>query len=777
MPRIAVHAIAVAVTVCWALPPARAQAPPAPSPTPSTTTAPTSAPAPTHQHPPDPTHQSASSEPGGSSWPGSPGSPTDVVEPEEIVEWEPEPALIDYVTASTKLTEQARQSPSSVWVVTREQIELAGYRSVAEALVQVPGLLVSYDLDNYNVALRGLYGGARAGSRYIKVMIDGRAISFAQSGVHYLGPEFIPIIAVERIEVVRGPVSSLYGAGALVGAINIVTRRPPYEGSLTTLTVLDSGGSLLGARGGMAQGVQIIVDKRSFLLLAAGAGVVGRGGLEVPLDSAFRDRYVENGMPLRSSNDTARPMSALIRGEQYVGGGRLSGIGALQLHAASNQFHDLVGSAANKATPYYTLGYGNRSELYAGGLGLSFERSTRSRVTVLASAGFWTGGTRDGEIYNLDPKDTSASAFNLTRQLSYQLVEGGVELRYNTEGDGWLQLGVDGQYDREHMPRVIEIGRDTGVARVRTGTGTSETLANLGAYAQALLPVHDKVRVAGTVRWDQHNIYGGALSARAAVVVTPTPQLALKLMGGRSYKAPSPEQLFGIGIDTLDVTGSKTIAPQYLNGVEMLIDYYLARQVNVNLGAYYQRYVDTLSYIRLGTGLMAQPFDAESYGLEATLRTSVPAGRIRIEGSTGVAVQQMLTESNVVDGVREKSVPDNEGVPVAQVNGRLALFGPRGSGGQVLVRYVGERTPSQSNLLLASGRIDMTVPFYMLHSYLTVDASLASPALALHGDRVTLKVRAGVTNLFDKRYAEIGFNGIDIPSLGRIIWFNATAAF
>lgn len=697
----------------------------------------------------------------------------DVVPAEPVVDdvaedtWAPEPELVDYVSASTKLTEQARRSPSSVSIVTREQIALAGYRSVAEALTHVPGLTVSYDLDNYNVALRGLYGGARAGSRYIKVMIDGRAVSFAQSGVHYLGPEFIPIVAVERIEVVRGPVSSLYGAGALVGAINIVTRRPSYEGELTTLTVFDAGGSMQGARGGSGQGLQVIVGERSFLLLAIGAGYLDRSGLEVPKDSAFRGEFVDamTKKPLQSQNDTTRPISALVRGEQFVGGGRFSGIGVLQLHDAANEFHDLG-----------ALQHGNRSQLYSSGLGVSFERATASRVTVVTSAGFWAGGTRRGEAYDLDPTAT----FSLTRRLSYQLVEGGVEVRYDTKGDGWLQLGVDGQYDNEHLPLIVEIDRTTQMERERPGSGASATLANGALYGQVLLPLHDSVRVAATARWDQHNIYGGAFSARGAIIATPTPQLALKLMGGRSYKAPSPEQLFGIGLDQLDVTGKPSILPQYVNGIEALIDYYFARQVNVKVGAYYQRYVDTLSFINEGGTLVAKAFDADSFGVEAALRMSAPAGPTRIEASLGGALQQMIIDAPVVGGASERRVPDNEGVPRALVNGRLALFGPKGSGGQILVRYASERTPSQSNLLIACGELVPTDPCYRLRAFTSVDASLASPSFSFAPDaanEVTLKLRAGISNVFDKRYAEIGFNGVDVPSLGRTIWFGGTATF
>lgn len=701
---------------------------------------------------------------------GQPMEPPAAPATDELVvdEWAPEPALVDYVSASTKLTEPARRSPSSVWVVTREQIELAGYRSVAEALTHVPGLAVSYDLDNYNVALRGLYGGARAGSRFIKVMIDGRAISFAQSGVHYLGPEFIPIAAVERIEVVRGPVSSLYGAGALVGAINIVTRRPSYEGVFTAASLLDGGGAMSGARGGNGQGLQMLIGERSFLLVAVGAGYQDRSGLEVPSDSAFHGDFVDEttGTPVRSRNDIARPISALVRGEHYVGGGRLAGVGALQLHDAVNEFHDL-----------YALGHGNRSRLYTGGGSVSFERATRSRLTILTSAGVWVGGTRDGERYDLDPMAT----FALTRRLSYQLFEGGLELRYDADRGGWLQLGIDGQYDRERLPLILEIDRQTREERPRPGSGRRERLANGAIYAQLLLPLVDSVRIAGTVRWDQHNIYGGAFSARAAVVFTPTPRLAIKLMGGRSYKAPSPEQLFGIGLSELDVTGNETIEPQYLNGIEALVDYYIAKQLHLNIGTYYQRYVDALSYVRMGTGLVATPFDADSIGIEAALRMSAPLGPVRVEMTTGGALQRLTTESRIVGGVREKPVPDNEGVPTALASARLAVFGPERSGGQVTIRYVGARTPSQSNLVQDSRDPDLTFPSYMLRPYVALDVSVASPTISLtpgeEQQNATVQLRAGVANVLDERHAEIGFNGVDVPSPGRTVWIGAAIAF
>src|SRR4030095_16915571 len=89
----------------------------------------------------------------------------------------------------------------------------------------VPGL---YCIDDYVTAdcgVRGISGGERGYSKVLKVMIDGQPVSFRADTTSFLGPELVPIDLVERIEVVRGPVSALYGANAFFGAVNVITRR------------------------------------------------------------------------------------------------------------------------------------------------------------------------------------------------------------------------------------------------------------------------------------------------------------------------------------------------------------------------------------------------------------------------------------------------------------------------------------------------------------------------------------------------------------------------
>jgi hypothetical protein len=115
--------------------------------------------------------------------------------------------------------------PAIVEVVSRQQIEEWGYQSIAEVLSKAVGFYVVDDHILPNVAVRGVSGGLLADSGVIKVLIDGRSVAFRTTAGNWLGPELIPLSAIERIEIVRGPASALYGADAFLGVVNIITRR------------------------------------------------------------------------------------------------------------------------------------------------------------------------------------------------------------------------------------------------------------------------------------------------------------------------------------------------------------------------------------------------------------------------------------------------------------------------------------------------------------------------------------------------------------------------
>lgn len=125
------------------------------------------------------------------------------------------------VTASASAI-NLRQAPASITIITAEQLHRKPSQNLKEVLRDVPGVQLTNEGDNRKgVSLRGLPSG------YTLILIDGKRVNSREALFRHndFDLSWIPIDAIERIEVVRGPMSSLYGSDALGGVINIITRK------------------------------------------------------------------------------------------------------------------------------------------------------------------------------------------------------------------------------------------------------------------------------------------------------------------------------------------------------------------------------------------------------------------------------------------------------------------------------------------------------------------------------------------------------------------------
>lgn len=131
-------------------------------------------------------------------------------------------ARLDVATVSRK-TQKLSETPAAVTVLTAEDIRRSGARSIPEALREVPGVSVAQiGANRWAVGVRMAEGRF---SNKLLVQIDGRSIyNPLFSGVFWEAID-LPMEDIERIEVVRGPGASLWGANAVTGVINIVTCK------------------------------------------------------------------------------------------------------------------------------------------------------------------------------------------------------------------------------------------------------------------------------------------------------------------------------------------------------------------------------------------------------------------------------------------------------------------------------------------------------------------------------------------------------------------------
>ncbi|MCA9493996.1 MAG: TonB-dependent receptor [Myxococcales bacterium] len=708
---------------------------------------------------------------------------------EEPETFEPVEALRNEVQVSTKVVQPAIVTPASVSVVTRDQIARAGYRSVAEALAQVPGFYVSYDLVGYNVAVRGAFGGARAGSRLLKIMIDGVPVPFSQSETYLLGPEFVPITSVDRIEVLRGPASSLYGAGAYAGAINIVTRQDPYEGKITASAEIRGYQGLAGINGTGGDGTVQIIGGTTNVLLGAAGVLENRSGLSYP-DPADYDGDVASWLQLRrdslgltdqTSEDQAQPAVVFGRATQVLGGGRLVLFGVGQFSSRDAEFSDLT-----------VLSHDTRQAVNNWKVAAAYDRPLAVGLSATARASVAGGSTlASDQIY------VSGEPFFYNRALSFTTTSGAAEVRYDFPNLGFVLLGGDAMFDAERLPDINSVD-------LATGTDTDlnipfeANISNFAGYLQAVYPFTPGVALAAGGRLDAWQSTPTSTdeaqapapdplsflqaNARVALNLDYQDRFAVKMIGGTAFKAASPEQLYIANPIPNNLEGDPTIQPQRLFGAEGVVEGYPTKTLLISASVFANQYRDTIGYQLVQGEQLATSYDADNLGGELSARLHQPVQdkgfvdaqlNVSLQNTTPLADADVTTDP-FVSGEPGKDFPDNEAVPQVMTYARLSgELSPAHVALVVEHRYIGERTPSQSNLLRCTV-VNMASPCYALPSYHVFDVALSSTTLWVD-DKQSFGIRglARVENLLDARYLEVGFNGVDVPGLPRTFWLRA----
>lgn len=154
--------------------------------------------------------------------------------------------LSQMVVTASGYEQEVTDAPASITVITKEELQKRSFKDLTDALTDVPGVMVTGGGSSADISMRGM------GGKYTLILVDGRRQGSRETRPNSDGPGIEqgwipPISAIERIEVIRGPMSSLYGSDALGGVINIITRKvnKEWHGEISAETVLqendDSG--------------------------------------------------------------------------------------------------------------------------------------------------------------------------------------------------------------------------------------------------------------------------------------------------------------------------------------------------------------------------------------------------------------------------------------------------------------------------------------------------------------------------------------------------------
>lgn len=131
------------------------------------------------------------------------------------------------VTSAAGFEQAIKEAPASISVITKEELEAKPFTSLHDIVSDIPGVNILGGGSQSGISIRGMEKG------YTLILIDGKRVRSETGNPRELNNEdldsnFIPpLAAIERIEVVRGPMSSLYGSDAMGGIINIITKKTP----------------------------------------------------------------------------------------------------------------------------------------------------------------------------------------------------------------------------------------------------------------------------------------------------------------------------------------------------------------------------------------------------------------------------------------------------------------------------------------------------------------------------------------------------------------------
>ena len=217
------------------------------------------------------------------------------------------------VTSVSKSSEPMQRAPATIYVITHEDILRSGVTSVPEALRLAPNLLITQTSSSaYTISARGLGGNPAAQnfSNKLLILIDGRSVYTPLFSGIYSDTLDVMLEDIDRIEVISGVGATLWGANAMNGVINIITR-PSY---LTQGTYVDAGAGNQEQLGGVRYGGRLGPDTT--------ARVYGfdfhRGAMELPDGSTAHDGWNKGQGGFRSDWSTDQD-SLTAQGDVYRG--------------------------------------------------------------------------------------------------------------------------------------------------------------------------------------------------------------------------------------------------------------------------------------------------------------------------------------------------------------------------------------------------------------------------------------------------------------------------
>jgi iron complex outermembrane receptor protein len=460
---------------------------------------------------------------------------------------------VDSVYGTSGYKQKVTDAPASITVITADEIQRHGYRTLADILRNVPGFYVTYDRDYSYLGERGFGRPGDYNSRVL-LLIDGHRTDDPIFNAAFIGTESpLDIDLIDRVEVIRGPNSSIYVASAFLGVINIITKPVRKQKELTASGEVASYGTY---KSRLTYGHEFR-DGLGLILSGSFYDSAGQNLFFQEFDSPATNYGIAENCDYEESHQA---FASLTYGDlrfQGLFGSREKGVPTAFY---GSLFNDPAARTVD-ARGYLDLSYDHKFGSDWGYLGRVYYDDYRYH-------GYYPyvpGSNGSAPVMNKDAPVGQwwGAEFALSKHLfDNQTLVVGSEYRDNFRES---QTNYDVQPYFQYF--------------------VSQPTSYLwGIYAQDEIRLHPSLTMDLGLRYDHYSTFGGTTNPRGALIYQPFEKTTFKLLYGQSFRAPNAFELYYAGQGQ---EGNLHLRPETAKTTELVLEQYLQSDVRLSVSGYY----------------------------------------------------------------------------------------------------------------------------------------------------------------------------------------------
>ena len=556
----------------------------------------------------------------------------------------------DMITIATGSQQSIRKAPAVATVITAQDIKEMGATDIDEALETVPGLHVARDVTGYNpiYTFRGIYSNFNP---QVLMLINGIPITNLYLGDRNQIWGGMPVEAIQRIEVIRGPGSAVYGADAFAGVINIITKKredikqPEIGWRRGSFDTWDGWGKYSGDWGGFdvafvleyhntnGQDEKIDADAQTLFDSAFGTSAslapdsvnLGRENIDARLDIARGQWRLRAGLQRRRNWENAAGVAQALDDHNKYRSDRWN---------VDITYHDPEFAKNWDLTAQ--LSYLDTSQMIQQDLRL-FPPGT---VLPIGADGNINVNNPNGQVQFSDGFVGNPEVWERHTRVNLSAFYTGYQRHVLRGGVGFYYGDLYKVRERKNFgPGVIDgtISPIDGTLTNVSGTPfvflPEKDRTNYYAFLQDVWSLANDWELTTGVRYDYYSDFGGTLNPRLALVWSTRHDLTTKVIYGRAFRAPAFVETRAANNPAN--LGNPDLDPETLDSLEVALDFKVTNDLRAGLNIFHYWWDDIILFVPDPGGVTRTARNAgqqNGYGLELEAEWN-PTSNFRVVGN------------------------------------------------------------------------------------------------------------------------------------------------